>query len=55
MRIDPSRQVSMDAARTGFPSATKALNKFQNIENANKIRVLGLRVKGFKKGFELRG
>ena len=34
MRIDPSRQVSMDAAHMGFPSATEALNKLKNIKKS---------------------
>jgi len=34
VRIDPSRQVSMDAAPMGFPSATEALNKLKNIKKS---------------------
>ena len=34
VRIDPSRQVSMDAARMGFPSATEALNKLKDIKKS---------------------
>ena len=41
VRIDPSRQVSMDAARMGFPSATKALNKFENINRNKQWRFRG--------------
>ena len=36
VRIDPSRRVSMDAARMGFPSATEALNKLKNIKKSTK-------------------
>ena len=37
-RIDLSRQVSMDAARMGFPSATAGLNQSKNIKKSTNIQ-----------------